>query len=143
MTDETSPDMPVMIYDWNDGTIREVAENIWHAQSAGYADELTYLYRNRAGKRKIRNENMKGIPGDSLPVNHPNKTSLDEYLFASTLQNEGSVWIGKAKISHQNAQRDLMNKFYRENNAYLKGTTLRFKVKVVNHPLGEVKKVKL
>ena len=119
--------LPVMIYDWQDPTIREIADNIWHAQMAGWPRTLTYVYRSRADKRLIRRSNL-GIV--------PQIQSRDEYPFASTLENEGSVWIGHASIAQQNAQRDLMNRFYRQHGAYQKGTTLKFEVRVINHPKG-------
>lgn len=119
----------VMIYDWNDESIREIAENIWHAQMAGWPRMLTYVHRPRREKRLLRRESLRDIPQIQ---------SRDEYPFASTLENEGSVWIGHAAIAQQNAQRDLMNRFYRQYGAYKQGTTFKFEVRVINHPRGEV-----
>ena len=117
--------LPVMVYDWRDPNIREIAENIWHAQMAGWPRILTYLYRNRQDKRVIRRTNLAMVPGIQ---------SRDEYPFASTLENEGSTWVGHASVAQQNSQRDLMNAFYRQNGAYQAGTTLRFEVRVTNFP---------
>lgn len=121
---------PVMVYDWLDVSIREIADNIWHAQMAGWPRVLTYVYRPKREKQAIRRESLRLVPGIQ---------SRDEYPFASTLENEGSVWIGHASIAQQDAQRDLMNRFYRAHEAYRKGTTLTFEVRVVNHPLGKVR----
>ena len=121
--------LPVMVYDWLDPGIREIADNIWHAQMAGWPRVLTYVYRGTARKRAIRKESLRLVPGIQ---------SRDEYPFASTLENEGSVWIGHACVAQQNAQRDLMNRFYRQQGAYAKGATLRFEVRVINHPNGPV-----
>ncbi|MPZ47090.1 MAG: hypothetical protein GEV05_27755 [Betaproteobacteria bacterium] len=121
--------LPVMIYDWLEPSIREIADNIWHAQMAGWPRVLTYIYRGKAQKRAIRRESLRLVP---------HIQSRDEYPFASTLENEGSVWIGHASVAQQNTQRDLMNGFYRSQGAYAKGTTLRFEVRVINHPGGSV-----
>ncbi|SIT45936.1 hypothetical protein BN2476_490064 [Paraburkholderia piptadeniae] len=115
--------LPVMVYDWNDKRIREIAENIWHAQKAGWPDVLTYVYR---GDNDIRRLSLRGIPRIQ---------SRDEYPFASTLENEGSVWVGHASVAQQTVQRDLMNSFYRSNGAYRKGATFRFRVSVINYPV--------
>ncbi|MGT2472027.1 hypothetical protein [Paraburkholderia terrae] len=118
-------ELPVMVYDWLDESIREIAENIWHAQKGGRPDVLTYLYRSDKEKRHIRKMSLEDVP---------RILSRDEYPFASTLENEGRVWVGHASIAQQNAQRDLMNRFYRSNGAYIKGTTFRFRVRVINFP---------
>lgn len=118
-----------MIYDWRDPTIREIADNIWHAQMAGWPRVLTYVYRPRNEKRAIRRESLREVPGIE---------SRDEYPFASTAENTGSVWVGHASVAQQNAQRDLMNRFYREHKAYASDAQLRFEVRVVSHPNGDV-----
>jgi hypothetical protein len=97
---------------------------------AGWPRVLTYVYRSKSEKSSIRAESLRNIPRIQ---------SRDEYPFASTLENEGSVWIGHASVSQQNARRDLMNRFYQRNKAYLKGTTLKFKVRVINYPIDQVK----
>ncbi|QBE62620.1 hypothetical protein [Pseudoduganella lutea] len=117
--------LPVMEYDWRNKNIRQIAENIWHAQAAGWPSVLTYIYRSRSVKASIRAKSLSAVPRID---------SRDEYPFASTLENEGSVWVGHALVSQQDAQRDLMNEFYRNNKAYVKGTTLKFRVSVINHP---------
>lgn len=124
-------ELPVMVYDWNDASIREIADNIWHAQMAGWPRVLTYEYRSAQVKRAIRRESLRQVPRIE---------SRDEYPFASTSENDGSVWVGHASVSQQNEQRDLMNRFYREHKAYAKGTRLRFEVRVINHPKGDVTK---
>ena len=48
-------ELPVMVYDWLDESIREIAENIWHAQKGGRPDVLTYLYRSDKEKRLLSN----------------------------------------------------------------------------------------
>jgi len=121
--------LPVMVYNWLDVSIREIADNIWHAQMAGWPRVLTYVYRPKPEKQAIRRESLRLVPRIQ---------SRDEYPFASTLENEGSVWIGHASVAQQDAQRDLMNRFYRAHEAYRKGTTLTFEVRVIHHPLGEV-----
>jgi hypothetical protein len=121
--------LPVMVYDWLDPKIREVAENIWHAQMAGWPRVLTYLYRAKREKRAVRGENMRLVPAIQ---------SRDEYPFASTLENGGNVWIGHAPVAQQNAQGTLIHQFYHRHGAYKKGTTFRFEVRVINHPQGPV-----
>ena len=121
--------LPVMVYDWEDPNTREIADNIWHAQMAGWPRVLTYIFRPRPEKRALRRESLREVPGIE---------SRDEYPFASTLENQGSVWIGHASVAQQNAQRDLMNRFYREHKAYTGRSRLRFEVRVINHPKGDV-----
>ncbi|HEX3637270.1 MAG TPA: hypothetical protein VHV99_17640 [Paraburkholderia sp.] len=128
---QDNDELPVMEYDWGDKSIRQIAENIWHAQKAGWPSVLTYVYRSKQDKYLIRKESLRNIPRIQ---------SRDEYPFASTLENEGSVWIGHASVSQQNAQRDLMTRFYQLNKAYVKGTTLRFRVSVINYPVDQVKR---
>lgn len=118
-----------MVYDWNDERIREIADNIWHAQMAGWPRVLTYVHRPRRAKRALRRLSLSLIP---------QILSRDEYPFASTLENDGEPWIGHAPAAQQDAQRDLMNRFYREHGAYRAGSVLRFEVRVINHPRGEV-----
>jgi hypothetical protein len=127
--DPNSTVRPVMVYDWNDMSIREIAENIWHAQMAGWPRILTYIHRSKPEKRQVRRDSLRDVPQIQ---------SRDEYPFASTLENEGSVWVGHASIAQQNAQRDLMNRFYQQHGAYRKGTTFTFEVRVANHPKGEI-----
>jgi len=127
---QDNEELPVMEYDWRDESIRQIAENIWHAQMAGWPRVLTYVYRSKPEKYLIRAESLRNIPRIQ---------SRDEYPFASTLENEGSVWIGHASVSQQNAQRDLMNRFYQQNKAYVKGSTLKFRVSVINYPVDQVK----
>jgi hypothetical protein len=119
--------LPVMTYDWLDKSIRDIADNIWNAQMAGWPHVLTYVYRSKAVKGGIRRQTLREIPRIQ---------SRDEYPFASTVENEGSVWVGHASVAQQDAQGRLMNDFYRKHGAYLKGATLTFLVKVVNHPQG-------
>lgn len=126
---ESASRLPVMIYDWSDESIREIADNIWHAQMAGWPRILTYVRRSRSEKGVVRRESLREIPQIH---------SRDEYPFASTVENDGSVWIGHATVAQQNAQRDLMNAFYRRHGAYKDGAVLKFEVRVVNHPRGDV-----
>jgi hypothetical protein len=116
-------DLPVMVYDWKDERIRQIAENIWHAQMAGWPAILTYVWRPR--KYRIRGKSLRGIP---------NIESRDEYPFASTLENEGSVWVGHAPAEKQNKQGTLISAFYARHGAYKKGTTFKFRVSVINFP---------
>ena len=55
-------ELPVMVYDWLDESIREIAENIWHAQKGGRPDVLTYLYRSDKEKRHIRKMSLEDVP---------------------------------------------------------------------------------
>lgn len=126
MAATNNADLPVMVYDWNDKAIREIAENIWHAQHAGWPEVLTYVPRPGTEKRFIRRESLRGIPRIQ---------SRDEYPFASTLENEGSVWIGHAPAEQQNAQGTLIHRFYSRHGAYEKGTAFKFRVRVVNYPV--------
>src|SRR3569832_404510 len=88
-------ELPVMVYDWLDERIREIADNIWHAQMAGWPRVLTYVYRPRREKGTLRRLSLRLIP---------NILSRDEYPFASTLENDGEPWIGHAPPAQQHAQ---------------------------------------
>ncbi len=87
--------LPVMDYDYRNPLLKDIADNIWHAQMAGWPRVLTYLYRTRGEKRVVRRSNMALVP----PIQ-----SRDEYPFACTLENEGNVWIGHAPAAQQNDQ---------------------------------------
>ena len=80
--DENVATLPVMVYDWNDESVREIADNIWHAQMAGWPRILTYVYRPKRAKRAIRRLSLKQIP---------QILSRDEYPFASTLETMGNL----------------------------------------------------
>jgi len=54
--------LPVMVYDWLDVSIREIADNIWHAQMAGWPRVLTYVYRPKREKQAIRRESLRLVP---------------------------------------------------------------------------------
>lgn len=126
---EKQKTLPVMIYDYRDPNIRDIADNIWHAQMARWPRILTYLYRTKGEKSAVRRANLALVPRIQ---------SRDEYPFASTLENEGSTWVGHASAAQQTAQGVLINRFFRENGAYKEGAMFRFEVRVINHPLGPV-----
>jgi hypothetical protein len=103
---DTSSSLPVMIYNYLDDSLKDIADNIWNAQMAGWPNILTYIYRPKADKGVLRRKTLGLVPRIQ---------SRDEYPFASTLENEGSVWVGHASVAQQNAQGSLISKFYQEN----------------------------
>jgi hypothetical protein len=111
--------LPILTFDWLDPKIRHVAENIWHAQRAGWPKILTYDYvedtllraRDRRWKR------YHGYQKTSIGVVYSKESSADEYPFACTKEHRGSIWIGNVPLSEQNEQGRMLNAFFQKNNA--------------------------
>jgi hypothetical protein len=129
--------LPIMRYDYN--VLPKVSENIWHAQKAGWNKILTYDYvsdtvTKNVTKRRKRYENIR-----KSGVVYSKDSSADEYPFASTVENAGSVWIGNVPGDEQDAQGRLIHSFYSEHGAYTyharHGRPFWFEVKVVNFPV--------
>jgi hypothetical protein len=150
---KTNPgDLPVMIYDYKE--MPETTENIWHAQKAGWPIVLTYdgrflletgeLESSSSRKRRInkkRRNNLDRVDagsGGSFRIPTSKHVWRDEYPFASTVENNGSTWVGNCSADEQRAQRDLIKAFYRKHGAHmhhvLTGRPFWFEVRTVNMP---------
>jgi len=135
--------LPVMAYDWN--TMRWTCENIWHAQLAGWPRILTYDYvADTAFKRRLMSHKRYHSLDAAGVIAWPGHWR-DEYPFASTVENGGSVFVGHAPISEQIAQGILIKQFYADNMASAHsattGTGFFFEVKVLNIPAETYKQV--
>lgn len=136
--------LPVMVYDWK--VMPETCENIWHAQMAGWPRILTYDYVSDAAfKRRLmsykRYHSLTGAGVISVTGRW-----RDEYPFASTVENAGSVFVGHAKITEQIDQGVMMKRFYADEEAVShstrSGQSFFFEVKVINIPSETYRKAK-
>ncbi|WP_158684265.1 hypothetical protein [Methylobacterium sp. 285MFTsu5.1] len=86
--------LPTMKYDYK--TMPMISENIWHAQMAGWDRVLTYDYVSdtQIREKQRRDKRAKSIVKEG--VVRSRNSSADEYPFASTVENAGSVFIGHA-----------------------------------------------
>jgi len=113
-----------------------IAENIWHAQMAGWDRILTYDYVADSEARKRNRSEKRNESIVQAGVVRSRRSSADEYPFASTVENAGSVFIGHAPQEEQNQQGGLISAFYRRHNADVVSATkpFWFEVRVVNYP---------
>jgi hypothetical protein len=105
--------LPVMEYDWRE--LKLTSENIWYAQMAGWCRILTYDYVADKTARKL-NRSQKRY--ESLTkagvVSKPSLGWRDEYPFASTIENNGSVFVGHAPAEEQRKQAGILSAFYQK-----------------------------
>lgn len=147
--------LPVMIYDFTE--LPFTSENIWHAQKAGWPTILTYdgkLTSNEGtsesskqrkkrigGKRRANLENADAGAMGRFRLPKSSSEWRDEYPFASTVENNGSTWVGHVDAVEQRKQASLIARFYREHDAYNRmkdsGTPFWFEVRVVNMPQSQ------
>jgi hypothetical protein len=135
--------LPVMKYDWK--LMPRTCENIWHAQLAGWPRILTYDYvADTTLKRRLMSHKRYHSLDAAGVIAWPGHWR-DEYPFASTVENGGSVFVGHAPIAEQIAQGVLIRKFYTEEMAAIHsaktGNSFFFEVKVLNIPAATYKAV--
>lgn len=125
------PAHPILDFDWSDEGIRQVAENIWQAQMAGWPKVLTYdLQADAVLRRQGRSLKRRGAletPGEEVP----RLLSRDEYPFACTREHAGSVWVGHVPPAQNSRQGGMLAEFLRRHAAT---DGFRFEVRVVNRP---------
>lgn len=133
--------LEVMEYDWRELPL--TSENIWQAQMAGWCRILTYDYiadktergRNR---REKRHESLTKAGVVSVPA----LGWRDEYPFASTIENNGSVFVGHAPAAEQRVQAGLISSFfqkYRADSCMARtGKSFFFEVRVTHYPKGPI-----
>lgn len=149
---ENDGSLPIMIYDFRE--LPYTSENIWHAQMAGWPRILTYdgkamleggaLESKSQRKKRMsgkRRENLEDVDaGEMGRFRLPTSQSewRDEYPFASTVENEGSTWVGQVDAGEQRRQAGLISGFYRKHKAFDRArngdTPFWFEVKVINMP---------
>ncbi|HUD54610.1 MAG TPA: NucA/NucB deoxyribonuclease domain-containing protein [Terracidiphilus sp.] len=133
---------PVLIIDYNNKAIAEMADNIWNAQMACCPTILTYC--GPAFGKANRKEAMH-FEVDNLRQEIMHILSRDEYPFACTLEGGASSWVGHIPGRQNSAQGGLLAGFLRRE-GILPCSTFRdqnverakFEVRVINHPKGPV-----
>jgi hypothetical protein len=139
------PIYPVLTFNYADPDIQQIADNIWHAQMAGWPKVLTYRGPlPKATSRAIRKQTMTyevGNQGYKIPT--APLTARDEYPFACT--QEGSavngmtkVWVGHVSKDHNDLQGGMIAAFIMREGITANGPKNKFEVRVVNHKLGPV-----
>jgi hypothetical protein len=134
---------PVLVFDWNDERIQQIAKNIYHAQKAGWPAVLTYDVNKDAAARRhkrrsameITLDDVKGLPGyewlareiaehgrmkvPTIRNVNPDLSfpSRDEYPFACTREHTGKAWIGHVSPKQNSLQGYMIGAFLKENNA--------------------------
>lgn len=130
MTKQTreSAGLPVLEFDWADKAVHAIAENIWHAQKAGWPNILTYDYvSDRAAKSRKRYWAM-----DAEKVLRI--ASRDEYPFTCTMEHNGSVWVGHVPPAQNTEQGRRIHQFLGRHGAYTtRDHPFRFEVRVTNY----------
>ncbi|MGE5270454.1 MAG: NucA/NucB deoxyribonuclease domain-containing protein [Thiohalocapsa sp.] len=116
--------LPVLEFDGNKE--RTIAENIYHAQQAGWPKILTYDHEKDHNIRKQqaawkRNEAM-NTPGEEVPAISSQKLHRDEYPFACTKEHNGSAWIGHAVAAENRSQGGQLRNFLEKHGA-IQGAT--------------------
>jgi hypothetical protein len=132
--------LPVMTYYLHETP--NICANIWHAQHAlgkdgtGWPSILTYDPKGSSGM--TRRQKRYGMDRDGVPSNASPGTSRDEYPFASTVENMGSVFISHVPIAEQTFQARKINAFYRDEGAYKSSlhNPFWFEVRVVGYRPG-------
>lgn len=126
---------PQLVIDWL--TYPQLAENIWHAQMAGWPRVLTYNGPDMVHRHAQRKAAMHYEHGGAT-FEIPRVLSRDEYPFACTVEG-GSVWVGHISGRQNSAQGGLIATFLRRYQiAGGRGDLSKFEVNVINHPNGPV-----
>ncbi|WP_207540989.1 NucA/NucB deoxyribonuclease domain-containing protein [Sabulicella rubraurantiaca] len=117
---------------------RTLAENIWHAQQAGWPDVLTYDPEKDQNRRK----QVMSCPEGHVPAINGKRLHRDEYPFFCTKENTYSAWIGHLVAEESLSQGGQLKAFLRANGVYngytnfedSKGKHFKFVVRVKNWP---------
>jgi hypothetical protein len=128
---------PVLEIDYE--AYKELADNVWQAQRAGWPQVLTY---NGPDMRQVHAAQRRAVMRyeEAGFVHHiPRILSRDEYPFACTAEG-GKGWVGHIPPEQNSAQGGLLAAFLRRNQiAGGRGELSKFRVRVVNHPGGRVR----
>jgi deoxyribonuclease NucA/NucB len=122
---------PELKIDWR--RYPKLADNIWHAQMAGWPKVLTYNGPDLTLRRAQRNAAMH-FEHAGARYEIPHILSRDEYPFACTREG-GGVWVGHIPPAQNSAQGGMIATFLLANRI-VAGS--KFAVTVINHPRGPV-----
>lgn len=129
--------LPVLVF--NHHSHPDLADNIWNAQMAGHPEELTYAGPDLTVRRETRRDAMHFDDGP-YAGEIPHILSRDEYPFACSREGGGSSFVGHIPGRQNSAQGGLIAGFLVRNGIK---PGMSFEVRVINHPRGEVKALKL
>ena len=129
--------LPVLVFDYNSHS--NLADNIWNAQMEGHPEELTYAGPDLTVRRQTRSAAMHYDDGGYVGE-IPHILSRDEYPFACSREGGGSAFVGHIPGRENSAQGGLVASFLVRNDIK---PGMRFEVRVINHPQGDVKTLKL
>jgi deoxyribonuclease NucA/NucB len=131
---------PVLIIDWERN--REMADNIWNAQMACCPQVLTYCgpALGKMNRKEAMHFKLEGMKKEIMHI-----LSRDEYPFACTLEGGGASWVGHVPAAQNSSQGGLIASFIKEwgiepcaSKDAKNAEKAKFRVRVVNHPQGEV-----
>ena len=126
---------PELVIDWKE--YPQLADNIWHAQMAGWPCVLTYNGPDLALRRAQRTSAMH-FDHSGYRYEIPRILSRDEYPFACSVEG-GHGWVGHIPGRENSAQGGLIASFLsREKIVAGCGERSKFVVTVINHPRGAV-----
>jgi hypothetical protein len=125
-----NPGLAELVFDWNQE--KEIAENIYHAQNAGWPSTLTYDFKNDETTRKQQRAWRRDAAMNTLGEEVPQLLSRDEYPFACTKEHHGTVWVGHVPPVQNSRQGGKVSAFLKAHGAT---DGFRFSVKVINVPL--------
>lgn len=121
--------LPELAFDWTQE--QEIAENIYHAQKAGWPDTLKYDFQSdqaiRKEQRAWRRDAAMNTPGEEVPQ----LLSRDEYPFACTKEHHGTVRVGHVPPAQNSRQGGKVSAFLK---AHQPTDGFRFAVRVINVP---------
>jgi hypothetical protein len=132
--------LPVMTYFLHETP--NICANIWHAQHAlgddgtGWPSILTY--DPKGSSPLTRDQKRRAMDRDGVPSNAFPGKSRDEYPFASTVENMGSVFISHVPVAEQAIQAQKIHGFYSLHGAYRSSLhhPFWFEVRVVGYSPG-------
>lgn len=133
---------PVLIIDYNDKAIAEMADNIWHAQMACCPIILTYCgpALGKANRKDAMRFEVDNLRQEILHI-----LSRDEYPFACTLEGGASSWVGHIPGRQNSAQGGLIASFLKREGIVPCSSShdanverAKFEVRVISHPNGPV-----
>jgi hypothetical protein len=122
--------LPVLRMDYKKMPV--IAAGIWHAQMAGWERILTYDHvPNPTARKTQRRAKRAQIENDGF---QRNELTADEYPFACTKENRGSVFLTNAPIEEQRIQGGELSNFLKQNGALTKKDGyFYFEVHVINY----------
>ena len=128
-------DYPELVIDYK--LHPNLADNIWHAQMAGWPRLLTYNGPDQTETKENRHSAMR-FEHEGANYRIPQVLSRDEYPFACTNEG-GGVHVGHIPAWQNSAQGGLISAFLRRHQVTgNRGELSKFLVTVINHPGGPV-----